>query len=105
MTDLKIMETVWIHQPSGNVVMGTPVDSDSERFYPVKIVGIIEWLESEGFDIMSDYAETSAALKVYLKNHPNVTYWSAEKHKFFVSEAARAAYKSGHDTVIVENMS
>ena len=105
MTDLTIMETVWIHQPSGNVVMGTPVDSDSERFYPVKIVGIIEWLESEGFDIMSDYAETSAALKVYLKNHPNVTYWSAEKHKFFVSEAARAAYKSGHDTVIVENMS
>ena len=105
MTDLKIMETVWIHQPSGNVVMGTPVDSDSERFYPVKIVGIIEWLESEGFEIMSDYAETSAALKVYLKNHPNVTYWSAEKHKFFVSEAARAAYKSGHDTVIVENMS
>ena len=54
---------------------------------------------------MSDYAETSAALKVYLKNHPNVTYWSAEKHKFFVSEAARAAYESGHDTVIVENMS
>ena len=105
MTDLKIMETVWIHQPSGNVVMGTPVARDSERFYPVKIVGIIEWLESEGFDIMSDYAETSAALKVYLKNHPNVTYWSAEKHKFFVSEAARAAYKSGHDTVIVENMS
>ena len=105
MTDLKIMETVWIHQPSGNVVMGRPVDSDSEQFYPVKIVGIIEWLESEGFEIMSDYAETSAALKVYLKNHPNVTYWSAEKHKFFVSEAARAAYKSGHDTVIVENMS
>jgi hypothetical protein len=105
MTDLKIMETVWIHQPSGNVVMGTPVDSDSERFYPVKIVGIIEWLESEGFEIMSDYAETSAALKVYLKNHPNVTYWSEEKHKFFVSDAARAAYESGHDTVIVENMS
>jgi len=105
MTDLKIMETVWIHQPSGNVVMGRPVDSDSERFYPVKIVGIIEWLESEGFDIMSDYAETSAALKVYLKNHPNAPYWSAEKHKFFVSEAARAAYESGHDTVIVENMS
>ena len=105
MTDLTIMETVWIHQPSGNVVMGTPVDSDSERFYPVKIVGIIEWLESEGFDIMSDYAETSAALKVYLKNHPNVTYCSADKHKFFVSEAARAAYESGHDTVIVENMS
>ena len=105
MTDLTIMETVWIHQPSGNVVMGRPVDSDSEQFYPVKIVGIIEWLESEGFEIMSDYAETSAALKVYLKNHPNVTYWSAEKHKFFVAEAARAAYKSGHDTVIVENMS
>ena len=105
MTDLKIMETVWIHQPSGNVVMGTPVDPDSERFYPVKIVGIIEWLESEGFEIMSDYAETSAALKMYLDDHPSVTYWSEEKHKFFVSEAARAAYESGHDTVIVENMS
>ena len=105
MTDLKIMETIWIHQPSGNVVMAPPVDRDSERFYPVKIVGIIDWLESEGFEIMSDYAETSAALKVYLKNHPNVTYWSAEKHKFFVSDAARAAYESGHDTVIVENLS
>jgi len=105
MTDLKIMETIYIHQPSGHVVMGTPVDKASERFYPVAIVGIIDWLESAGFDIMSDYAETSAALKVYLEDHPNVTYWSEEKHKFFVSDAARAAYESGHDTVIVENMS
>ena len=53
----------------------------------------------------STIIKNNQALKVYLEDHPNVTYWSEEKHKFFVSDAARAAYESGHDTVIVENLS
>ena len=82
MTDLKVMETIYIHQPTGNVVMGAPADPADERF-----------------------AATSAALKVFLSENPEVTYWSEEKHNFFVSEAARVAYAGGFSTVIVENMS
>ena len=85
MTDLKVMETIYIHQPTGNVVMGAPADPADERFAAIKV--------------------TSAALKVFLSENPEVTYWSEEKHNFFVSEAARVAYAGGFSTVIVENMS
>ena len=32
MTDLKVMETIYIHQPTGNVVMGAPADPADERY-------------------------------------------------------------------------
>ena len=105
MTDLKVMETIYIHQPTGNVVMGAPADPADERFAAIKVVGVIDLLDSQGFELMDDYAVTSAALKVFLSENPEVTYWSEEKHNFFVSEAARVAYAGGFSTVIVENMS
>jgi hypothetical protein len=104
MTDLKIMETVWIHQPSGNPMMGAPADPTDEQFAPIEIVGIIDWLAAEGFELM-DFEASAKALKVYLQENPEVTYWSESKENFFVTVAAREAYESGHTTVIVENLS
>ena len=50
MTDLKVMETIYIHQPTGNVVMGAPADPADERFAAIKVVGVIDWLDSaQGF--------------------------------------------------------
>ena len=105
MKTLPVMDIVWIHQQTGNVVLGCPADHEDVRFAPIEIINVCAWIDAMGYDYLTKYSVTVEGLEKYLAEHTDTTYWSAPREDFFHSTAALAAYAGGFTKVIVEDLS
>ena len=104
--NLPVMDTVYIYRPTGDApIFGQQHFADNINYAGIEIINICDWEDAMGFDYLTKYEVTVTALKKYLEEHTDTTYWSAPREEFFHTSAAEKAYEGGFTKVIVEDLS
>tara|TARA_R110000744_G_scaffold235216_2_gene352904 strand:- start:1407 stop:1718 length:312 start_codon:yes stop_codon:yes gene_type:complete len=102
---MKIMETVWIHQPTGNVVLASPEDIDDDSFYEISIIGICDFFDEIGVGLMENYSVSTDRMNEYLSAHKDTMYYARPRDTYSTYEAAIEAYDGGFKVIIAEDLS